>query len=264
MAAFRTFNISIIVIAAATVGFRLASRAPPRPVDALDVLASIIVSIGLLVPLSGAAWTSLTLLAAYDGFRGRDSVDRIAAATLFIGIAASQFWGRLLLETFSGPLLTADATLVTNLLHLAPLGKVERFGNIIAVENGQPLAIMIACSSLSNISFGLLCWMTIVRAYRPAWQWTDMTSAAAVVVSVIGLNVTRMALMGFSRNSYLFFHESAGAEVFNALVLLAAASAAWYAIVRGAPPSPPPMARAVPSADDLAEGGAFRIPRKPG
>jgi hypothetical protein len=265
IAAFRTFDISLIVVAAAAVGFRLASRGPPQPVDALDHLATVILSIGLLVPLGSAPWFSLTLLAAYDGLRGRHSADRVAAAALFIGIAASQFWGRLIVETFSAPLLTADATLVTNLLYLAPLGKVERLGNIIAIEKGQPLAIMIGCSSLSNASYGLLCWMTLVRACRPAWQWTDAAPAVAVVLGIVALNVLRIALMGFSFESYLFFHGPVGAELFNAFVLLGAAAAAWRAVERGVPSSRlPAVPCAARSGNALAEGSLLRFPRKRG
>jgi hypothetical protein len=233
-----TFDISLVVIAAAVVAMMLVARAPCRTIDALDRFVGAIYLIGLCIPHSAASMAALTFLAAYEVFRQRRSAEAVAAASLCIGIAVCQSWGKVVLHLFAGPLLAVDATLVAWLLGSIEGGGVERIGNLIETTNGQPLAIMIGCSSISNISFALLCWMTVVRASRPEWRREDMAIAFGVVVTVIILNILRMGLMGLSREAYLLIHGPVGANVFNTLVLLTTISAGWYALSSVRAPRP--------------------------
>jgi hypothetical protein len=225
-----TFDVSLVVIAAAVVAMTLVARTPDRPVDILDWVAGAIYLLGLCVPHSAASMAALTFLATYGGLRQRRSAEAVAAASLLIGIAVCQTWGPVVLHLFAGPLLALDATFVAWLLGTVQGGGVERIGNLVETSKGQPLAIMIGCSSISNMSFALLCWMTVVRASRPEWQWRDLTIALGVVIAVIALNILRMAMMGLSRDAYLLLHGPVGANVFNIVILLTSLSAGWCAL----------------------------------
>lgn len=222
-----TFGVSLIVIVAAVIGLKLAVRTPDRAIDNWDRLAGTLYLLGLCVPRSYASMAALTFFAAYEGIRSRRSAEAVAAASLFIGITACQLWGRAVLEFFALPILGVDATLVAGVLKLLQGGDVEHVGNLVNTVQGQSLVILPGCSSLSNISYALLCWMAMVRAYRPSWRKTDLAMVPVVVSGVILLNVLRMALMGVSRQLYFFIHSPAGADVTNSLILIVAITAAW-------------------------------------
>lgn len=226
-ALFDTFDVSIVVIAATAVGTMLTLRTRDRPVDGMDRLAGAVYLLGLGIPFSPASMAAVTFLAAYECSRDFRSAETVAGSSLFVGIAACQMWGVLVLSLFAPPLLALDATLVAGILDLIQGGGVESVGNLVETARGQPLAIWVGCSSFSHMSYALLCWMTVVRALRPAWRWTDLPMALGVAAFVITANVTRMALMGISRESYLLVHGPVGANVTNTLILVAALAAAW-------------------------------------
>ena len=227
-----TFGVSVVVIAAAAAGLNLAARSPGRSIDWLDRGVGAMYLAALCVPRSLVSLAALTFLAAYEAVRGRRSAAATAAASLFIGIAVCQLWGRVFLQLFAEPVLGADAALVATLLNIIQGGGAEHAGNLVNTVTGQSLIILPRCSSLSNISYALLCWMTVLRASRPQWRKADLRMLPVVVGGVVLLNVVRMTLMGVSPGLYLLVHGPAGVNVTNSLVLVLAIGAAWYALGR--------------------------------
>jgi hypothetical protein len=228
-----TFDVSLIVVAAALVGFYMAKRVPTRPIDTWDGLIGGIYLLCLAIPHGGASWVALTILALSEGSRQRRSAEAIAAACVFGTIAISEFWTRVVINLFAVPLLSIDATIVASLLRLIEGEGVAQAGNLIDNAKGQSLAVMVPCSSLQQISYGLLCWVMVVRAFRPAWRWVEVPTALVAGIAIIILNVLRMTLMGINHNYYLFFHLNfvgIGAEIYNVLIVLVASGAAWRAI----------------------------------
>jgi hypothetical protein len=230
-----TFNISIVIVSAAIVGMNLAARAPGRPSDIYDVLVCAIYLFCVAVPASKVSWVALTFLAVYESVRA-GSTQESAAACLFVCIAISKLWGNLAVDFFSPLLLDADAAMVAAFLSFSNIENAERLGNLVESINGQPIAIMIGCSSFSNVPYALLCWMTVVRGRRPTWRWHDLPVALAVIGIAVILNVIRMALMVISRESYFVFHGPVGAHVYTVVVLVAAMAAGWLS---GAPSMAP-------------------------
>jgi hypothetical protein len=219
--------VSVVVIAGAAVGLMLTMRTPDRPIDNPDRLIGTIYLLGLCAPLSAVSMAAVTFLAAYECVRNSRSVETTASASLFVGIAACQMWGAFVLSLLAPFLLALDATMAAGLLNLIQGGGAESVGNLVETAQGQPLAIMAGCSSLSHISYALLLWMTVVRASRPSWQWIDLTMALFLLIFVITVNIGRMALMGISRDSYLLLHSPVGLDVINTIILLGALATAW-------------------------------------
>jgi len=231
-----TFGVSVVVIMAAVIGLKLAAGTPDQAINRLDWLVGALYLLCLCVPRSFASLGALTFFAVYEGIRNRQSSAATAAASLFVGIAACHLWGKVALHLFALPILRVDAALVANLLSVFQGGIVEYTDNVVNTARGQSLIILLPCSSLSNISYGLLCWMTVVRASRPSWRMADLTMVPVVVVGIVLLNVLRMTLMGVSRETYLFIHGSAGTDVTHCLILILAITAAWRTL--GCAPAP--------------------------
>jgi hypothetical protein len=230
-----TFGVSVILIAAAIVGLKLAARTPDRPIDRWDWFAGAFYLSVLCVPASPAGMAALTFLAGYEALRHVRNPEAVAAACLFIGIAACNFWSPLVLNLFASDLLTIEAALVAKLLNVIQGGGAEHAGNLVETVRGQPLLIMSGCSSLTNMLYGLLCWMAIVRAYRPAWRPADLLSALSVAVLTVAMNTLRLALMGTSREAYFLLHSPVGALVVNSFILIVAIAAAWRTVAAQTP-----------------------------
>jgi hypothetical protein len=236
-ALFDTFDVSLVVVIAGAVGVKLVSRAPERSLDRLDRLVIAVYLAGLCIPLSPASMAAVTFLALYEGLRSFGSAEATAASSLFLGVAACQMWGALFLGLFAPFILSLDAAIAAGALDLIQGGGVERVGNLVDTVQGQPLVIMTGCSSLSQVSYALLCWMTLVRMVRPSWDRFDLVTAAVLVIFVISTNVMRIALMGISPEAYSLVHGPVGSNVANALILIGALAAARQALARGPAPA---------------------------
>jgi hypothetical protein len=237
-AAFGTFDVSVVVLVAAVIGARFSLRSPNTDVDYTDWITVALYTLLLIIPHRASTWIGLTLFASYDFARGPRTSSSLAAASIFLAIAINEFWGAFLLQLFAVPLFEIDAAMATAALALMNGGGAFRDGNII--HTGQNLALVVAtgCSSVAGMSAALLCWITVTRALRLQWKWSELPAAIFVCVSVVLLNVLRMALMGFGPQWFSLVHGPIGANVFNVAILGMAAATAFYTARTPSPSAP--------------------------
>jgi hypothetical protein len=215
-----------IVVLATIVGLYLLRPQLGLPVRRGDWALVAVVAVLLLVPHRAASWLAVTSVALYAIARDRRSTSAVAAASVFLAIAASSFWGLVLLQAFGPTLLAWDAALAALLLGLLEEGAVERVGNVIVTSDQTMLIVLTWCASLPNLLYGLLCWTVIARALRPAWRRADGLALLAVGGLVVAANTLRLALMGLSADSYEWVHGWVGGHVFNIGLLLVIAAIA--------------------------------------
>ena len=126
-----TFDLSIVALAATVVGLKLTLRTPDRPIDGLDRLVAAVYVISLFIPSGSVSMAGVTFLAFYECLRSFRSVETVASSSLFIGIAACQFWGALLLALLAPSLLALDARMTAGLLNFFQSGGAESVGNLV-------------------------------------------------------------------------------------------------------------------------------------
>ena len=230
------FGISIIDVAAAAVGVHLARQPSPTPLARIDYVAAGVFALLILMPPlamswpAGAAramtWAAVAGLAVYETGRNRRCPAAVAAASLFVLLAGSVILGRVAAQLFAGGMLLSwDAWLAAGLLDLLTDGRVQRSANVIITDHGS-LLVTASCSSLRNVLYGLLCWLTVARALRPEWQRGDLLAAVIVSAMVVAANTLRIALAGLSDTSYERFHGILGENVFNLGLLVFTAAVA--------------------------------------
>jgi hypothetical protein len=193
-----------------------------------DWLVTAVVASLLLVPHRAASWLAVTGLALYALGRDPRSTTAVASASVFLAIAASNFWGPVLVQIFGSTLLTLDAALSVAWLAVLGHGDVRRIDNLIVTSDQTMLLVGAACSSLSNVLYGLLCWTAIARAVRPEWQPRDAFALLAVGGLVVTANTLRLALLGLSADSYEWVHGPVGGNVFNVGLLFLIATMALH------------------------------------
>lgn len=202
----------------------------------IDYVAAAVFALLILVPPlamswpaeAGRAvtWAAVAGLAVYEMGRNRRCPTALAAASVFILLAASVIWGRVVAQVFAGGMLLSwDAWLATGLLDLLTGGDVQRSANIIIMDHGS-LIVSASCSSLRNVLYGLLCWLTVARALRPEWQRGDVLAAVIVSATVVAANTLRISLVGLNEESYERFHGMLGENAFNLGLLLFTAAVA--------------------------------------
>jgi exosortase/archaeosortase family protein len=238
IAAFDTFDVSIIVVAASIVGSRLMLRAPERPINRLDVGVMTLCGLLILLPHRAGSWIALTLLASYELVAARGARNLMAAASIFLATAVNKFWGAFFFQLCAVPLLKIDATLAGWGLALISGEAIQRDGNIIYTGHDQALIVATGCSSVANMSAAILCWVTIARGLRPSWKRADLGAVLFVCTAVVILNVLRISLMGLGREWLQLIHGPVGANVFNVAILVVAAATALRTAKTNAVASP--------------------------
>ena len=77
-----------------------------------------------------------------------------------------------------------------------------------------------ACTSFGNISYAFLCWVTITQWANHRWSPMDLLWSSLACVSVVAVNVTRIAVTGLSHAHYEAIHNQWGEMVLSTVFAL--------------------------------------------
>ena len=211
-----TFGISALVWIAACVCVVHAWTAPRETPGRWDIVAAWIAAAMLCIPSDVVSWMTVSGVALYFIKQTAPSSSLRRAAVILLAITIPCFWSRIVFALLSGPILSADALLVS-----AVIG-TQRTGNVFETIDGTG-AIWIApgCSSLANVSLTILCWTLFVNLYAgrrtaatTALVWCSLSAAV-----VIAINVGRMALVGLEPQLYDAVHGPVGGAIAGWLTL---------------------------------------------
>lgn len=229
-----TFDISVLVWIAFGICPALMLRAPREPPNRRDIVAAIVAAGAFLLPVHWLSWTALTGLAVYLissrlAARPRPPVTPLHRGVwVLLAITGAMFWGRVLMLVAGDFVLRADAVLVSW------LAWTPRLGNIVQSASG-PGYVWIApgCSSLTNVSLALLCWVLFAQCRGLRWSPANAGWCALACLAVIGINVTRIGLIVLHAEDYDLVHGPIGATIASWLTVAAAVAICDYGGRRG-------------------------------
>src|SRR5262249_43392144 len=197
------FEINVIVLAAALAGIYLVATSNSRDqIRTLDLVAAAVFLPFVIVPSYPLSWVGVTGLSLYILFFANDGAERRRGALILLALAFPMLWSRLLFQLFARPLLTLDATMVTWLLGTEQIGNTVRFA-----DNSGYMVISPACTSFVNISYVFVCWITVTQWANHRWRSIDLLWTSLACVSLVAINITRIALTGVSRWHFEVFHN---------------------------------------------------------
>jgi len=209
-------DINVIMLLACFAGISLVAERGAEYTRPRDLAIALVFVILVCLPISPLSWVGVTLLSLYILAFANGSPERVRGALILLAMTAPMLWSRLLFQVFAKPILDIDASLVSFLLG------TQRTGNMVGFLDGSGYMIVLpACSSLANMSLALLCWVTITQWVGHRWTARDVLWAALACVSVIAINVTRISLMGLSKQHYEVIHSSWGDMITNSIMLAA-------------------------------------------
>ena len=209
---FRTFDISVIVLFSCVAGVVLIARDPTKGVRSFELGLGAGFMPLVVLPIGPLSWIAVTGLSLYVLMSSHVATSR-RGASILLAVTVPMLWGRMLFHFFANSILAGDALLVSWLLGTHRNGNLVEFAD----KSGQ-LVIFPLCSSLSNVSLAVLCWVTLSQllSHKSRYDFLWCLLACAAVVAV---NVTRMSILGLSAWHYATFHNEWGDAVANITIL---------------------------------------------
>jgi hypothetical protein len=209
-ALFRTFGISAIVWFSCGAGLALIVRDRAKGVRSPEVALGVGFVLLVILPIGALSWIAVTGLALYV-LLSADVATLRRGASVLLAVTVPMFWSPMLFHLLANYILAADASLVSWLLGTPRTGNLVEFAD----KSGQ-LVIFPVCSSLTNVSLALLCWVTLSQLVAHKKSGYDFLWCLFACAAVVAVNVTRMAIMGISQWHYATFHSEwaeAGANI---------------------------------------------------
>lgn len=209
-------DINAIVLFASFAGVSMILKGDQRDqIRPMDVLVAVGFLSLVVLPIFALSWVAVTGLSLYILISAPGEESRWRGAIILLALTVPMLWSRLIFQLFAKFILDIDASLVAMLLG------TERAGNVVSFADGAgQMVVLPACSSLANMSLAFLCWISITQWARHKWTPMDLVWSALACLSVVAVNVTRISLMGVSRNYYEAIHNEWGDLVTNSIMLL--------------------------------------------
>jgi exosortase/archaeosortase family protein len=203
------------------------------PASSRDFWVAGVVGAINLLPSGKATWIAATLAALYIYAENEKGSNGRAGATVLGALCVQSLWGPTLFSLFTVYLLRADAALVGVALKLTR-GGFDWHENVISTQ-GFTVGIYNDCSSFHNISLAALCWISLTKLHRPTFIRSDFKFAAAACLAMIALNAARLYTISLGLESFAYWHDGAGAQIFAVTAsFFIAAICAWGASIDGA------------------------------
>jgi len=208
-------NISVIVWFAAFAGIALMLRDRADEIHMPDLAVAAVFLMLVLLPVSPASWAAVTGLSVYvlllteggGAARGRGAV-------ILLALTVPMLWSRLMFHFFARPILDTDAWMVSSILGTYQVGNMVRFA-----DDSGFMVVFPDCSSLKNVGYAFLCWVSIAQFAGHKWSPKDVLFCLAACAAVTVVNVTRISLMGLGHAYYLAIHNQWGDMVANTIIL---------------------------------------------
>jgi hypothetical protein len=213
-ALFRTFGISVIVLASCVAGISLVMRDPGRGVSPWEIAVGSAFFVLVIIPIGPLSWIAVTGLSLFILLSSDVAATR-SGAVILLATTVPMLWSRMVFQFFANFILAADASLVSWLLGTQRSGNMVEFAD----RSGQ-LVIFPACSSLANVSLAFLCWVTLSQVLSHRRSTFDLFWCLLACSAVIAVNVIRMTILGLSDWHYAEFHNQWGDSIVNVIILI--------------------------------------------
>lgn len=212
------FGISFVIWSSVLWSLYMLFSGPFCQATSNDVWTSILALFGFWVPAATVSWLVVGIVALIRKNNSVGSSQTTAAYSVIVFVAFRDPLASLVLELFATPILYSDAYLTSSLMSLWDKS-VSQTGNLISGIDGHKLLIMTGCTSYTNLSIALLGWYTWTQATYGTIRKPQWIAGILVVITIVTINISRLALMGIGPEIYTFMHDSDGAIIVNFLMI---------------------------------------------
>ncbi|WP_420548181.1 hypothetical protein [Curvivirga sp.] len=164
----------------------------------------------MLVPSATLSWIGASLVAFWIVCHQPKNL----AAILLLAASLREPLTAICLKLFAGNILGFDA-IMTNVALLLMGQQPVIESNIVISETGQPLLILTGCSVFANLSFISLLWLTMHVFFKRVITWGSWLLLGVVMFMTLASNAFRLAFMTQSAQSYYYYHDGVGSQIFE-------------------------------------------------
>lgn len=203
-----TFGVSALVWFGAYLSIKYASEIEARESTFLDKVVLSLALIVCVLPIGPLTWVFISVAAIYFIRTSKVGSKQYRSGWIALSLTIPMFWSHRLFSLFSGFFLSIDASMV------AKITGTERVANLVAIPGGGGyLQIAAPCSSMANLSLAVLCWSIFTQLRNLQWHPRNIAWCGLSCILVMGINVTRISLIGFYPQHYEMLHGGIGATV---------------------------------------------------
>jgi hypothetical protein len=153
---------------------------------------------------------------------------------LCLGLAWLDLWGPLVFRVIEPWFLPLETAL--GYLPLSMFGSFSLVGNAILSDKGHAVVVYPACSVFANTIRTTFIWLAMVKVQGAEFRSWHFRVLALSLVTVFFLNTSRLGLMAYSYNGYLFWHESYGASIMSWTMLATVIGLFYFGLRREGSP----------------------------
>jgi hypothetical protein len=207
-------DINVIVLLSCFAGLSVMLFDDAQEIRLADLGVAVPFLILVILPIFSLSWVAVTGLSLYLLLFASNCSARRRGALIFLALTVPMLWSRLLFQFFANILLEIDASLAASLLGTDRIGNIVRFAD----DSGY-MMVTPACASFANVSFAFLCWVSISQWANHRWSSIDLVWSSLACVSVVAVNVLRIAVTGLSHESYDAIHNQWGEMIVGLIIL---------------------------------------------
>lgn len=199
----------------AAMALSLMKLSPNPLLRASDLALISLAALLLLRPWRFGGAMALTLVGG--ALATRANRDLASFGQLCIGLAWIDLWGKVTLSFIAPWILPVETALSFYFLPL--FGSFTIVGNSIGNGFGHSIAVYLGCSAFANTlsaAFIWLCLMKLAEAEFLRWHYLGLIASLACIVVI---NIARIALMAYSAEQYLFWHDGIGVTIVSGAML---------------------------------------------
>jgi hypothetical protein len=172
----------------------------------------------LFVPVRSSAMALIPLglfVLLFDGW----SVRQRRAGAIFIALGCQRLLGSVIPVLFGDVILKLDTAGAGLLMQFFVPGTTWS-GNVLKPPGDPGITVFMGCSSFANLSFVILCFTSLYAADGGRSPRRAMAAVTCVCGCVILLNTLRLVAAAKSLDSYIYWHNGTGAEIFGVVMTI--------------------------------------------
>lgn len=221
----QSFDISVIVWSACAIGLVFLLEGPAHPIRRSDWVIAACALVAFLMPIPPLSWIALSAVSIHF-MRGSPRASSLhRGASIVLAMTLPMFWGRLIFAMLSDFILRCDAMLVASVIG------TQRLGNAVQFADGSGyLWIAPACSSVTNVSLAILCWVVVSKVSSHTSSLRDVAWVLAACSAVVAINVTRISLIGLHPEYFELIHGPVGLAIASWSILGATAGICLFGV----------------------------------
>ncbi|MDE2384818.1 MAG: hypothetical protein KGO53_09370 [Alphaproteobacteria bacterium] len=216
-------------------GWRLL-RSPARAASGFDIglliIAALLFALAAYLGQPLAAGLVLTVLVL--AFATQRPEPEFRSALIVMGaMAVNCFWGPLMFQTFTDQIIGIDVTAL-RMINAVLRPDITSNGATFRTGEGFSIIVIGACSVFNSASVAVLAATAISQRLKTWMGKRDIAAMAAVLLVMLAMNSGRLAILGWSRDNYLFWHNGPGVVWFGlgetaVIAIVATLCARWAA-----------------------------------